>query len=45
MTERLADISSRIDGIRELDGVLNAMKGIAAAHAHVARSQVGTVDS
>ena len=45
MTERLADISARIDGIRELGAVVNAMKGIAAARAHVARSQVGTVDS
>lgn len=45
MTERLADISARIDGIRELGAVVNAMKGIAAARAHVARTQVGAVDS
>lgn len=45
MTERLADISARIDGIRELGAVVNAMKGIAAARAHVARGQVGAVDS
>lgn len=45
MTERLADISARIDGIRDLGAVVNAMKGIAAARAHVARGQVGAVDS
>jgi F-type H+-transporting ATPase subunit gamma len=45
MTERLADISARIDGIRELGAVVNAMKGIAAARAHVARGQVDAVDS
>jgi F-type H+-transporting ATPase subunit gamma len=45
MTERLADISARIDGIRELGAVVNAMKGIAAARAHVARGQVAAVDS
>ena len=44
MTERLADISARIDGIRELGAVVNAMKGIAAARAHVARGQVDAVD-
>lgn len=44
MTERLADISARIDGIRDLGAVVNAMKGIAAARAHVARGQVGAVD-
>lgn len=45
MTARLADISARIDGIRQLGAVVNAMKGIAAARAHAARSQVGAVDS
>ncbi|MGJ8605479.1 MAG: F0F1 ATP synthase subunit gamma [Marivita sp.] len=45
MTERLADISTRIEGIRELGAVVNAMKGIAAARAHVAREQVDAVDS
>ena len=45
MTERSADISARIDGIRELRAVVNAMKGIAAARAHIARGQVGAVDS
>ena len=45
MSERLSDISARIDGIRELGAVVNAMKGIAAARAHVARTQVQAVDS
>ena len=45
MTERLADISARIAGIRELGAVVNAMKGIAAARAHVARAQLPAVDS
>tara|TARA_R110000796_G_scaffold46420_4_gene112132 strand:+ start:563 stop:1417 length:855 start_codon:yes stop_codon:yes gene_type:complete len=45
MTERLADVSARIDGIRQLGSVVNAMKGIAAARAHVARAQVGAIDS
>lgn len=44
MTERLADISARIDGIRELGAVVNAMKGIAAARAHGARAQLIAVD-
>ena len=45
MTERLADISARIEGIRQLGAVVNAMKGIAGARAHVARTQVQAVDS
>ena len=45
MTERLADITARIDGIRQLGAVVNAMKGIAAARAHMARTQVIAVDS
>lgn len=45
MTERLADISARIDGVRQLGSVVNAMKGIAAARAHMARDQVAAVDS
>lgn len=45
MTERLADISARIEGIRQLGAVVNAMKGIAAARANVARSEVKAVDS
>ncbi len=45
MTERLADISARIDGIRQLGAVVNAMKGIAAARARLARTQVVPIDS
>ncbi len=45
MTERLADISARIDGIRQLGTVVNAMRGIAAARAQQARSQLLAVDS
>lgn len=45
MTERLSDISARIEGIRALGAVVNAMKGIAAARAHMARAEVLAVDS
>ena len=45
MTERLPDISARIDGIRQLGAVVNAMRGIAAARAQQARSQLVAVDS
>jgi F-type H+-transporting ATPase subunit gamma len=45
MTERLADIGARIDGIRQLGAVVNAMRGIAAARARQARSQLIAVES
>lgn len=45
MTERLADINARIDGIRQLGAVVNAMRGIAAARAQQARTQLTAVDS
>jgi len=45
VTDRLADISARIDGIRQLGAVVNAMRGIAAARAQQARSQLVVVDS
>ena len=45
MTERLADIGARIDGIRQLGAVVNAMRGIAAARALQARSQLIAVES
>lgn len=45
MTERLADIGARIDGIRQLGAVVNAMRGIAAARAQQARGQLVAVDS
>ncbi len=44
MTERLADVSARIVGIRQLGAVVNAMRGIAAARARQAHSQVVAVD-
>jgi F-type H+-transporting ATPase subunit gamma len=45
MTERLAEITARIDSIRQLGAVVNAMRGIAAARAQQARSQLGAVDT
>jgi F-type H+-transporting ATPase subunit gamma len=44
MTERLADITARINGIRQLGTVVNAMRGIAAARAQQARSQLVAVE-
>jgi F-type H+-transporting ATPase subunit gamma len=45
MTERLADITARIDGISQLGAVVNAMRGIAASRAQQARGQLIAVDS
>ncbi|MDD2875929.1 MAG: F0F1 ATP synthase subunit gamma [Acidiphilium sp.] len=45
MTERLADITARIDGIRQLGTIVNAMRGIAAARARQARGQLAAVDA
>src|SRR5271170_6183673 len=45
MTERLANIGARIDGVRQLGAVVNAMRGIAAARAQQARGQLVAVDS
>lgn len=45
MSDRLADLSARIDGIRQLSAVVNAMKGIAAARANTARAEIRAVDS
>jgi F-type H+-transporting ATPase subunit gamma len=44
VTERLADISAHINGIRQLGTVVNAMRGIAAARAQQARGQLVAVD-
>jgi F-type H+-transporting ATPase subunit gamma len=44
LTERLADVSARIAGIRQLGAVVNAMRGIAAARAQQARTQLSAVD-
>lgn len=45
MTERLADISARIDGVRKLGSVVNAMRGIAAARSLQAQAELAAVDS
>ena len=45
MTERLADVSDRIEGVRQLGAVVGAMRGIAAARAQQARSQLVAVES
>lgn len=44
MTERLSDLTARIDGVRQLGAVVNAMRGIAAARAQQARTQLTAVD-
>lgn len=43
-TERLADVNARIEGVRQLGTVVNAMRGIAAARAQQARGQLAAVD-
>ena len=45
MTVRLSDINTRIDGMRQLGAVVNAMRGIAAARAQQARGQLVAVES
>lgn len=44
MTERLADIGARVEGVRQLGAVVNAMRGIAAARVQQARNQLAAVD-
>lgn len=44
MTERLSDITARIQGIRELGSVVNAMRGIAGARARQARGGLLAVE-
>ena len=44
MTERLADINARVNGIHQLGSVVNAMRGIAGARAQQARAQLTAVD-
>jgi F-type H+-transporting ATPase subunit gamma len=44
MTERLAEIGARIDGVHQLAAVVNAMRGIAAARVQQARGQLAAVD-
>ena len=45
MTDRLADITARIQGIHQLGAVVSAMRGIAAARAQQARMQLSAVDA
>jgi F-type H+-transporting ATPase subunit gamma len=45
MTDRLADIESRIQGMHQLSAVVNAMRGMAAARAQQARGQLAAVES
>lgn len=44
MTGRLSDITDRIEGIRQLNGVVGAMTGIASARARTARAEIAAVD-
>ncbi len=44
MTERLGDIGARIEGVGQLNAVVNAMRGIAAARARQAREQLAAVN-
>ncbi len=45
MSERLADVRSRIAGVEQLGSVVNAMRGIAAARAQAARNRLAAVDA
>ncbi len=45
MTERLAEVGARIEGMRQLGAVVNAMRGIAAARVQQARAQLAAVDA
>ena len=45
MSERLADITARIDNIRQLGTVVNAMRGLAGARAQAVRNQLAAVES
>lgn len=44
MTDRLAEISARIDGVEKLGSVVNAMRGIAAARSRQAQAELVAVD-
>ncbi|MCB8839887.1 F0F1 ATP synthase subunit gamma [Aurantimonas sp. VKM B-3413] len=45
MSERLADVAARIDGIRQLGSVVNAMRGIAGARIQKVRQELAAVDA
>lgn len=43
MTDRLADVDARIDTVRQLDTVITAMRGMAAARAREARERLAGI--
>ena len=45
MTERLADVVERIDNMRQLNAVLTAMRGIAAAHTQQSRDLLKAIEA
>ncbi len=45
MSERLADIAVRIDNVRQLDAVVTAMRGIAAARAQQSRGLLAGIEA
>jgi len=45
VTDRFADVTARIAGVRQLGAVVSAMRGIAAARAQQARNQLAAVDA
>jgi F-type H+-transporting ATPase subunit gamma len=45
MTERLADISARIDNVGQLDAVVTAMRGIAAVRAQQSRGLLAGIEA
>ncbi|MCE7027744.1 F0F1 ATP synthase subunit gamma [Jiella avicenniae] len=45
MSERLSDVSARIEGIHQLGSVVNAMRGIAGARMQKARAELKAVDA
>ena len=45
MAERLADIVTQIQNVRQLDAVVTAMRGIAASRAQKSRSLLAGIDA
>ena len=45
MAERLADIVTQIENVRQLDAVVTAMRGIAASRAQKSRSLLAGIDA
>lgn len=45
MSERLADVSARIDNVQQLDAVVTAMRGIAAARAQQSRGLLAGIEA